>query len=514
MKISTRLIIGFGFLILLFALCVGISHHALSHAQKGMDNVATVKMKKYGLILDMRGNLRDMAVAVRNVALFTDPALVKEEYERLESQKKFYIQNRIALEKLLKEDSTFAGRKKLSEIIQLEQKALMTIENTAQLAMSRRTQEAVNYLISVNRPVHRALMDALNDMTTVQMDNTRNAVEENRKNANAAVTVLVCIAIISVVFSILTCITLIRSIMRELGGEPVQARLIASSIAEGNLTSFINIKKSDTTSLMASLNGMQTRLRGLVSQIKESSVSVAFAVDEISRGNEELSSRTEQQAAALQETATSMEQLTSTVKNNSATAQQTAVSARAVADLTRQGESDVKLMSETMNAISLSATKVSEITGVIESIAFQTNILALNAAVEAARAGEEGRGFAVVAGEVRTLAQRSADAARDIKLLIEQAVSQVEGGVIIATATGENILSVVGKVGVLAESMDHIALSSSEQMQGISQIEIAITEMDGVTQHNATLVEESTSALSSLSGQVHSLKEITSIFSV
>lgn len=305
-----------------------------------------------------------------------------------------------------------------------------------------------------------------------------------------------------------------RSTLKTLGGEPRYAAEVVSRIAAGDLTTPVILRHNDTASLMASLDSMQANLRGLVSQIKDSAASVAMAADEIAQGNTELSSRTEQQAAALQETAASMEQLTATVKSNTTGAQQTAESARETASLARTGEANMHRMSETMNAISQSAAKVRDITAVIESIAFQTNILALNAAVEAARAGEEGRGFAVVAGEVRTLAQRSANAARDIKQLIEQAVEQVESGVEVAAGTGQSILKIVGMVGELAEAMDNISHASSEQMQGISQVSIAVNQMDGVTQNNAALVEESSSASQSLSEQARALRGMVEIFQV
>ncbi|MDU6685430.1 MAG: methyl-accepting chemotaxis protein [Enterobacteriaceae bacterium] len=305
-----------------------------------------------------------------------------------------------------------------------------------------------------------------------------------------------------------------RSTLKTLGGEPRYAAEVVSRIAAGDLTTPVILRHNDTASLMASLDSMQANLRGLVSQIKDSAASVAMAADEIAQGNTELSSRTEQQAAALQETAASMEQLTATVKSNTTGAQQTAESARETASLARTGEANMHRMSETMNAISQSAAKVRDITAVIESIAFQTNILALNAAVEAARAGEEGRGFAVVAGEVRTLAQRSANAARDIKQLIEQAVEQVESGVEVAAGTGQSILKIVGMVGELAEAMDNISHASSEQMQGISQVSIAVNQMDGVTQNNAALVEESSTASQSLSEQARALRGMVEIFQV
>lgn len=319
---------------------------------------------------------------------------------------------------------------------------------------------------------------------------------------------------VSLGIAIAACWIITRTLMRQLGGEPAQAQVLAASIASGNLTSPVVLRRNDTSSLLASLNAMQTNLRSMVTHIRDTSSSVALAADEISQGNTELSSRTEQQAAALQETAASMEQLTATVKTNATSARQTAESARETASLARSGEEDVKRMSETMHDISVSATKVRDITSVIESIAFQTNILALNAAVEAARAGEEGRGFAVVAGEVRTLAQRSANAARDIKVLIEEAVHQVESGVVVASTTGESILKVVGMVSELAETMDTISLASSEQMQGISQVSVAVNQMDGVTQNNAALVEESSSASQSLSEQAHALRVMVEAFRV
>jgi len=320
--------------------------------------------------------------------------------------------------------------------------------------------------------------------------------------------------LISFLIAIAACYSIIRTLMRQLGGEPAQAQALAAAIASGNLTSPVLLRHNDTSSLLASLDVMQANLRSMVANIRDTSASVALAADEISQGNTELSSRTEQQAAALQETAASIEQLTATVKSNASGAQETANSARETARLTHAGETDVKRMAETMQAISMSATKVRDITSVIESIAFQTNILALNAAVEAARAGEEGRGFAVVAGEVRILAQRSASAARDIKLLIEEAVTQVESGVMVASSTGDSIMKIVGMVNELAVSMDTISLASSEQMQGISQVSVAVTQMDSVTQNNAALVEESSSASQSLSEQAHALRSMVAAFQV
>jgi methyl-accepting chemotaxis protein len=514
MKISTRLSAGFGLLILLFMLCTGIALQALWQAREGMDDTVDVKMKRFALVLDMRSGVRDMAIAVRNLALLSDPAQMQPEWQRLASQREAYIQKREQLKKSMSGNVSAQGKVALERALSAEGAALSTLMTAGKLGLDNRQQEATAFLMTTARPAQTALLNALNDLTGIEMKLSQDTVAQNSNSTSRTVTILSGLALLSIVISVATCYLLIRMLMRQLGGEPAEARALAAAIAAGNLTSPVTLRRGDSSSLLASLDGMQANLRGLVSQIKDASASLALAADEISQGNTELSSRTEQQAAALQETAASMEQLTATVKSNSAGALQTAGSARETAQLARSGEADVKRMSDTMIAISVSAAKVNDITSIIESIAFQTNILALNAAVEAARAGEQGRGFAVVAGEVRTLAQRSASAALDIKQLMAEAVSVVDSGVVAAADAGKSILKIVGMVGELAEAMDNISMASSEQMQGISQVSVAVSEMDGVTQNNAALVEESSSASQSLSEQARALRSMVETFSV
>ncbi|MCX8956128.1 methyl-accepting chemotaxis protein [Erwinia psidii] len=514
MKISTRLAIGFGMLIMLFIICTAVSLKAFSDARNGMDDALNVKMKKYQLVLNMRGGLRDMSVVVRNIALLSDEKGMQQESQRLTSMKEQYIHNREALAGMMQSEQNDAGRTAFSRVLENEHQVLAVMDQAAQLGLQNRQKEAMSYLMNTVRPVQRVLLDEIDAMTNIQMQNSREALENNSQLIGRASVILIILAVISVVLSVATGYLISRLLMRQLGGEPAEAQGLAAAIAEGDLTVSLMLRKNDRGSLLASLAGMQARLRELVLQIKETSSNVALAADEIAQGNTELSSRTEQQAAALQETAASMEQLTATVKSNTAGAHQTAGTARETATLARAGEADVQRMSETMHDISHSAKKIRDITGVIESIAFQTNILALNAAVEAARAGEGGRGFAVVAGEVRTLAQRSATAAKEIKALIEQTVGQVGNGVTVANGTCQSILSVVSMVGELADAMDEISLASSEQMQGISQVSIAVSQMDGVTQNNAALVEESSSASQSLSEQAHALRGVVATFRV
>lgn len=514
MKISTRLAAGFGLLVLLLIICTGVAVNALNHATHDMNDVVAIKMKKYQLALDMRGSVRDMAIAVRNLALLTDPKEMQPEWERVQTQKQLFIKNREALARLMEIDSVPAGRAAFQKIIDAEGPALASFEKAGQLGLQNLQQETTTYLMNVSRPAQRKLQAALNSMTDIQMENTRRAVAESSSESQQASLILGVLAVISVLLAIVVGYFIVRVLTRQLGGEPAQAQALAAAIAGGDLTSSVVLRPGDKTSMLASLAQMQTRLSEIVSQIKDTSTSVALASDEIARGNTELSARTEQQAAALQETAASMEQLTATVKSNTAGATQTAGSARKTATLARSGEESVRKMTQTMADISLSAAKVKDITSTIEGIAFQTNILALNAAVEAARAGEQGRGFAVVAGEVRTLAQRSATAARDVKHLIEEAAVLVQEGVTVADGTAASIMSVVGMVSELAESMDEIALASNEQMMGISQVNVAVSQMDGVTQSNASLVEESTTASQSLAEQVHALRGMVETFRV
>ncbi|PZD64072.1 methyl-accepting chemotaxis protein [Pantoea ananatis] len=514
MKVSTRLSAGFAFLILLFVISSAVAIGNLLETRQKIDEIVNTNLKKVTLANDAGTALRNMLVEVRNMALFSVQKAIENEWGRFETQKGVYSQKRTELAAMIERDHNQQEIGLLRKVQENEQAALTTLATAANMGRQRQLNGLADYLTNVVRPPQQILISSLNELTDMQRTFAENTAVESHASASRVMKTFIVLIIATVMSGALICLFISRKLMRQLGGEPAQAQALAATIAAGDLTSTVLLRRNDSSSLLASLDSMQARLRGLVSQIKDASTSVALAADEIAQGNTELSSRTEQQAAALQETAASMEQLTATVKSNTAGAQQTAESARDTARLARSGEADVQRMSGTMQDISVSAAKVRDITSVIESIAFQTNILALNAAVEAARAGEEGRGFAVVAGEVRTLAQRSATAARDIKALIEQAVEQVESGVAVASSTGQSIIKIVGMVGELADAMDTISLASSEQMQGIAQVSVAVSQMDGVTQNNAALVEESSSASRSLSEQAQALRGMVAAFHV
>jgi methyl-accepting chemotaxis protein len=304
----------------------------------------------------------------------------------------------------------------------------------------------------------------------------------------------------------------IRSTEKSLGGDPEDVAEIAHKIAAGDLAATVTTKANDQSSLLFAMKTMRDSLAKIVGEVRQGTDTIATASAQIAAGNMDLSSRTEQQASSLEETAASMEELTSTVKQNADNARQANQLAESASGVAVKGGQVVAQVVDTMSAINSSSKKIVDIIGVIDGIAFQTNILALNAAVEAARAGEQGRGFAVVAAEVRNLAQRSAAAAKEIKTLIGDSVDKVEEGSKQVAEAGKTMDEIVGSVKRVTDIMAEITVASQEQTSGIEQINQAITQMDQVTQQNAALVEEAAAAAASLQEQASGLSQVVSVF--
>jgi methyl-accepting chemotaxis protein len=325
-------------------------------------------------------------------------------------------------------------------------------------------------------------------------------------------TTMIALVLGALALSALFAVVITRTLMRQLGGEPLYAAQVASAIAGGDLSTRVAVRASDSTSMLATMEAMRANLAGIVREVRSGTDTITTAASEISLGNMDLSSRTEQQASSLEETASSMEELTSTVRQNADNARQANVLAASASEVATRGGKVVAQVVNTMSSINESSTRIVDIISVIDGIAFQTNILALNAAVEAARAGEQGRGFAVVASEVRNLAQRSAAAAKEIKTLINDSVVKVESGGKLVQQAGATMGEIVQSITRVTDIMSEIASASQEQSSGIEQVNEAISQMDQATQQNAALVEEAAAAATSMQEQAAALAKVVGSF--
>ncbi|WP_312518925.1 methyl-accepting chemotaxis protein [Massilia sp.] len=358
-------------------------------------------------------------------------------------------------------------------------------------------------------PASKAFVDALDEFAKQQSTATAGVGTRILDSFAETRVILIALGIVAVVFGIACAIFITRTITAPLG----RALEVAERVAAGDLTSrFESNRRDEVGQLMDALGRMNASLAAIVGQVRDGTATIARASDEIASGNQDLSSRTEQQASSLEETAASMEELTATVRQNSEHARRANGLAGSAASIAREGGRMVGDVVGTMGKIDASSQRIVDIIGVIDGIAFQTNILALNAAVEAARAGEQGRGFAVVASEVRNLAQRSATAAKEIKTLIDDSVEQVQEGTRQVGRAGATMQQIVDSIGQVTTIVSEIAAASEEQSAGIDGVNTAVVEMDRVTQQNAALVEQAAAAAESLREQAAQLADVVGTF--
>ncbi|GAB7534283.1 methyl-accepting chemotaxis protein [Burkholderia sp. 3C] len=481
-----------------------------------MDDIARVNNTESRLANELKASIQDRAIAVRNLVLLQDRQDVLKEVERIHKQEKIYADSAAQLRKMFADEpgTTETERHMMVQIDHDEALAVPAMNKAVDQAVANQIDVATQTIIHETRAPQLAwLLKAVELASREDQESieARNDAITTYRNVRILVGTLVALAI---TLAVITAVALTRSVLRQLGCEPSDAQKIAGEIEAGNLLVAIPVAPGDTGSLVASLEAMRSSLTKIVLGIKVSAESIAAAADEIAQGNLDLSQRTEEQAASLEETAASMEELTATVKANTDNARQGSSIAGAASQAAAAGGHVVDRVVSTMNDISSSSSKVSQIISVIESIAFQTNILALNAAVEAARAGEEGRGFAVVAGEVRTLAQRSAAAAREIKGLIDVSMQHVHVGSELVHGAGKTMNDVVRSVQRASDIMSEIASASIEQTMGIEQVNVAVSQMDEVTQQNAALVEQASAAARAMADQAETLRAAVTIFRV
>jgi methyl-accepting chemotaxis protein len=367
-------------------------------------------------------------------------------------------------------------------------------------------------LVEQYRPLQLELTRFLRERSKARADLVRVQADQTLSWLSKVEWVLVLAVLVAFAGGAVGTALVIRNLMRTLGGEPENAAAIVRRVAAGDLSTPVNVRSGDKSSMMAAVAEMQRNLARLVEGVRSSAESVATASDQIAQGNNDLSARTEQQASALQQTASSMEELGSAVRSTADNAQNATKLATSASRVATEGGEAVNQVVSTMRGINDSSRRIAEITSVIDSIAFQTNILALNAAVEAARAGEQGRGFAVVASEVRNLATRAADAAKEIKGLISASMERVEQGTVLVDQAGATMTRLVDAIRKVSDLIQDISSASNEQSSGVGQVSTAVQQIDQTTQQNAALVEESAAAAASLKQQASQLVVAVSAF--
>ncbi|HEY8607964.1 MAG TPA: methyl-accepting chemotaxis protein [Noviherbaspirillum sp.] len=516
MKVGTRLASGFGLVIFLLLVVTWLGISRMSQMQARIDHITQVNNAQIQIVTELRATVFDRMIAIRNIALLTDPAGMAVEAERMKVQQAKYDAAEQRLAAMLARDASGAAeeRQLLAKVKEAEAAIAPLLARAVEMGLANQTAEVTAFLMSDVRTVQRRWLDGLAELMALETRLNDQAVKDAGEAYASARSLMLILGAVALLVGVAAAVVITRSLVGKLGGEPDYAVDIAGRIAGGDLTVAIETRNGDKTSLLFAMKAMRDSLAGIVTQVREGTDTISTASGEIAAGNQDLSSRTEEQASSLEETASSMEELTSTVKQNADNARQANQLAVSASEVAVRGGTVVSQVVGTMGAINESAKKVVDIISVIDGIAFQTNILALNAAVEAARAGEQGRGFAVVAAEVRTLAQRSAAAAKEIKSLIGDSVEKVDAGARLVDEAGATMSEIVDSVKRVTDIMGEIMAASDEQTAGIEQINQAIAQMDQVTQQNASLVEEAAAASESMQEQARKLGDVVSIFRV
>jgi len=504
LKISTRLTLAFGVILVMLFICAGLGAWRLQELASTAHQMGTVEKEKLQLAIEWRQTI-DLNW-IRTQAAMRDADVSRIPLWQAEMDKTSEI--------------SVASKKRLAELIQSEdgKRLLAKIElqrdayRTPRANMLKKKMAGQDVMAELDRdlkPLADTYSNSIHELEEEEAANYARVLADSESKASVGLQLLLGVGVLALLLGGFFAYGLSRSIVQPIR----QASSCAQAISEGDLTQQIEVNgRDETAELLGKLKGMQASLVKVVANVRQGSESVATASAQIAHGNQDLSARTESQASALEQTAASMEELGSTVRQNADNARQANQLAQSASTVAIKGGEVVAQVVDTMKGINDSSKKISDIISVIDGIAFQTNILALNAAVEAARAGEQGRGFAVVASEVRSLAGRSADAAKEIKTLISDSVGRVEQGSALVDQAGVTMTEVVSSIRRVTDIMGEISAASSEQSAGVAQVGEAVTQMDHATQQNAALVEEMAAAASSLKGQAQDLVETVSAF--
>ncbi len=511
MKLSQKLTGAFVALMVLTLIVGGVGVYNMARVNASTEEIATSWLPSVKVLGDMRAAANQIRRAESDHLLSSTDAERGAAETRMAEAKAFLAKREADYGPMITSPEEHAlyqdYRKALQTYLAVQERLLASSRGGEGQALASKA-----LFRGESRQSFNALVDRLGKLVDLNDRGSTTSATAAASTYQAARWVLVGLLLAGMVLAAIATVLILRDVLGTLGGEPAEARRVAQAVAQGRLDNEIHISAGDDTSLMAAIKAMQVSLAQVVGVVRDGSESVAAASSQIAQGNNDLSQRTEEQASALQQTAASMEELGSTVHQNADNARQANQLAQNASTVAAQGGEVVAQVVDTMKDINESSRRIADIIGVIDGIAFQTNILALNAAVEAARAGEQGRGFAVVAGEVRNLAGRAADAAKEIKTLITASVERVEEGTALVDRAGETMTEVVGAIRRVTDIMGEISAASTEQNTGVAQIGEAVSQMDQTTQQNAALVEQMAAAATSLSQQAQQLVQAVAVF--
>ena len=507
-RIGTRLTLAFALMLLLLLVVAGFASLQMNEQKEVMRRIITEQVQRESLAEDLERNAQGATVPLLQLLLTQDREQRIPLYKAIDDANARVDQD---LQALVNSQPDAAGRSELDSLSTVRTTYGGLLRETVEQIELAGPASAYTHFSTKTQAALRQLLAGSAAMVSHQQQAMQAAQQQLESALQRTQWVLIAISLLALALGGL----LSWSVTRSITGPLAQAVAATERVAAGDLGSHIVVQGQDETSLLlAALARMQSSLARTVGRVRQNAQSVSSASSEIAQGNNDLSNRTEQQASAIEATASSMEQLSATVRqnaDNAATANQLAVKASGVA---AEGGDVVGQVVTTMRDINESSRRINDIIGVIDGIAFQTNILALNAAVEAARAGEQGRGFAVVASDVRSLAGRSAEAAREIKSLISASVERVEAGTALVDKAGATMQEVVGSIRRVADIMGEISAASGEQAGGVKQVGEAITSMDRSTQQNAALVEQMAAAADSLNTQARELVDAVATFRI
>ncbi|NEX61568.1 methyl-accepting chemotaxis protein [Noviherbaspirillum galbum] len=508
LNISKRLGLGFGIICALLVFVQVLSITMLGRINDGTNQIVNDRMPKIAVANALLADINTIAITVRNMMLTESKEDRQRQVERIMTLRGNVSASLAELQRSLRLPK---AKEVLERMVASNEKFVSGQDQLIKLINAGSSDEAKAFLGKDLRPILADYKQAITDQIKMQTEVTQQLAGDAEDTYSGARNLMIGLGIGILAFAAVVGYWITVSITRPVA----KALKVANTVASGDLTSRIDVDTTDEMGqLLNALKAMNESLAHTVATVRAGTDTIATASAQVAAGSQDLSSRTEQQASSLEETASSMEELTSTVKQNADNARQANALAATASEVASKGGAVIGQVVGTMGEINASASKIVDIIGVIDGIAFQTNILALNAAVEAARAGEQGRGFAVVASEVRTLAQRSANAAKEIKSLIGDSVEKVEAGSKLVNDAGTTMQEIVESVRRVTDIMAEISAASAEQTSGIEQINQAVTQMDQVTQQNAALVEEAAAASEAMQDQAAKLAQAVSIFRV